>query len=413
MLANIFQALVIAPLVHPLKLTSTYELLYMSVVLLAPSLALEAVAGIPLWLSVVVVGVIGTIYTAIGTLKAGGLSTIMEVAEIGNRVNFRETSPDPRVRHTIWGLVLAGFFNWLPNCCNQSAVQRMCSMRSVRDSKISTLLNAPLVLLWGVLMILTGILMFSYFTIQRCDPWSAGYIENPNQIVPYFVMHVFHDVPGLPGLLIAALFSGALSSLSSGINSMSANTIQDILVNVLKYSTEFRKTLVAKLVVILYGFLAVCLAYLGRSFTGTVTQIALSAIGATGGPMVGMMFLGAIFPQANWIGALGGGVIGIAINIWIALSTIMYGKKAPQSARITTDGCLVTSSTMTYNHSVATVPNITTEYMPYSSVFANTSQTSRQKKRKRKNKDYGLPVQNTRIKSLDLTWYNQQPDDQL
>ncbi|WAR18775.1 SC5A8-like protein [Mya arenaria] len=69
MIANAIQALVLVPLLYPLRLTSTYELLYMAIVLLAPALALEAVAGIPLWLSVIVVGIIGTFYTSIGGLR--------------------------------------------------------------------------------------------------------------------------------------------------------------------------------------------------------------------------------------------------------------------------------------------------------------------------------------------------------
>ncbi|WAR18773.1 SC5A8-like protein [Mya arenaria] len=89
---NAIQALLLVPLFYPLRLTSTYEyfgrrfksravqllgtimgmlqtLLYMAIVLLAPALALEAVAGIPLWLSVVMVGIIGTFYTSIGGLR--------------------------------------------------------------------------------------------------------------------------------------------------------------------------------------------------------------------------------------------------------------------------------------------------------------------------------------------------------
>ncbi|XP_052767859.1 sodium-coupled monocarboxylate transporter 1-like [Mya arenaria] len=76
MIANAIQALVLVPLLYPLRLTSTYELLYMAIVLLAPALALEAVAGIPLWLSVIVVGIIGTFYTSIGINKVGGMKRI-------------------------------------------------------------------------------------------------------------------------------------------------------------------------------------------------------------------------------------------------------------------------------------------------------------------------------------------------
>ncbi|KAL4239009.1 hypothetical protein ACF0H5_003713 [Mactra antiquata] len=178
---------------------------------------------------------------------------------------------------------------------------------------------------------------------EKCDPWANGNIDNPNQIVPYLVMRVFKYVPGLSGVFIAALFSGALSSLSSGINSLAANTIQDVLVNKLKESTEMRKTLVAKIVVLVYGILAIAGAYFAKGISGPVTQITWAISGGVGGPMVGILFLGAIFPQANWIGAMSGGIVGIVINLWIAVGSLVYGKKAPLSERIPTSGCTVPS----------------------------------------------------------------------
>ncbi|XP_052769254.1 sodium-coupled monocarboxylate transporter 1-like isoform X2 [Mya arenaria] len=414
MIANAIQALVLVPLLYPLRLTSTYEyfgrrfksragqllgtimgmlqtLLYMAIVLLAPALALEAVAGIPLWLSIVVVGIIGTFYTSIGGIrtviwtdvfqfiilyaglvvililginKVGGVNRLGEIAVAGDRVNFSTTDPDPRVRHTVWGLLIGGMFNWLPNCCNQSAVQRICSMRSVRDAKMSCLLNIPLIVIYGVVLSLVGLLLYAYFTLEQCDPYLSGAISNNNQLVPYFVMRVFHNVPGLAGIFIAALFSGALSSLSSGINSMSANTLQDLLVDVLKDAQQYKKTMIAKLVVLVYGALAVGLAYLARSMAGPVTQIAVTAMGAAGGPMVGILFLGATFPQANWIGAFAGGIIGIVVNMWVAIGSVLYGNKAPKSLPVSIEGCiaqnLTSFATFNLTNTESTVTNFTT-----------------------------------------------------
>jgi sodium-coupled monocarboxylate transporter 8/12 len=51
-------------------------------------------------------------------------------------------------------------------------------------------------------------------------------VEKPDQLVPFFVMQIFGDIPFVPGLFVAGVFSGALSSVSSGLNSMAAVIVQ-------------------------------------------------------------------------------------------------------------------------------------------------------------------------------------------
>ncbi|XP_035709586.1 sodium-dependent multivitamin transporter [Folsomia candida] len=50
------------------------QLLFISgIVLYAPSIVMETMMGVPLWMSVIGVGTIGTIYTSVGGIKAFGL----------------------------------------------------------------------------------------------------------------------------------------------------------------------------------------------------------------------------------------------------------------------------------------------------------------------------------------------------
>lgn len=61
-------------------------------------------------------------------------------------------------------------------------------------------------------------------------------------------METLKDYPGVPGLFVSAIFSGALSTLSSGFNSLSAITLQDIIKSYIKPDiTEKQATLTAKL----------------------------------------------------------------------------------------------------------------------------------------------------------------------
>lgn len=156
-LGLLIPAHVFIPVFYRLHLTSAYEYLelrfnkavrvcgtvtfifqmviYMGVVLYAPSLALNAVTGFDLWLSVLTIGIVCTVYTALGGLKAviwtdvfqtlvmflgqlvviivgsrkvGGMVHVWEVASKHGRISGIELDPDPFVRHTFWTLAFGG-----------------------------------------------------------------------------------------------------------------------------------------------------------------------------------------------------------------------------------------------------------------------------------------------------------------
>ena len=53
-----------------------------------------------------------------------------------------------------------------------------------------------------------GYLMFKYF--EGCDPLVSGKIKQKNEMVVYLVVELFRNKPGVPGLFVAAAYSGML-----------------------------------------------------------------------------------------------------------------------------------------------------------------------------------------------------------
>ncbi|XP_035826657.1 sodium-coupled monocarboxylate transporter 1-like [Aplysia californica] len=146
--------------------------------------------------------------------------------------------------------------------------------------------------------------------------------------MPYFIRHAFADTPGVMGFYVATLFSASLSTVSSGINSLAANTVEDILSGPLSSVKEHRVTQITKLIVCVYGAITVGLAYVANNMKGSVSQMALSVMGATGGPILGVFLVGASVPWINKYGVLGGGCLSIAFSVWIALGNQVYSKKS-------------------------------------------------------------------------------------
>ena len=144
-------------------------------------------------------------------------------------------------------------------------------------------------------------------------------MDKKDQLFPLFVMQVMGDIPLIPGLFVAGVFSGALSTVSSGLNSLAAVTLKDFIeagctlrlsekaslwtTKGLAVSYGILSYLVVFLVKYLPGVLEVCglLVTTLQMFTGSCDflQAALGVFGIVGGPVLGGFTLGMFFPWCN------------------------------------------------------------------------------------------------------------------
>ena len=82
------------------------------------------------------------------------------------------------------------------------------------------------------------------------------------------------DYPGVPGLFVAGVFSGALSTVSSGLNSLSAVCLKDFAETGLGVTlSESRATLATKLFSVLFGFLSYGIVFLVKYLPGVLEVI--------------------------------------------------------------------------------------------------------------------------------------------
>ncbi|XP_069104824.1 sodium-coupled monocarboxylate transporter 1-like [Argopecten irradians] len=413
LLASCLAIHVLVPLIHPLKITSAYEYLelrfksravrltgtilgmfsytcYIGIVLFGPGVALEAVTGFPQWVSITVIAAAAVIYTSIGGLKAviwtdvfqavvmytgmaailikgsidaGGVSETWRIASENGRLNFFNFDPDPTVRHTFWNLLVGTLIRSFGFMFNQSTIQRISATPTVRDAKKMMFITAPAFTITLTCAAIEGIVVYAYYHTMGCDPLKSKQLSNPNQLIPFMVMDIFHSLPGMPGLFIASLFSASLSTLSSGLSSMSALLYADIIKPHVKPMSQFKATVIAKLAVVFFGCLAVGVAFLISYVGGNLVQITGTLLAAFSGPLSGLFLLGCFVPFANAKGAIMSTGISIGLTAWIAAGQFLTRvsrrwKKLP-SAPI--DRCLAP-----INATLGLSPN----YMTSSSAYA-------------------------------------------
>ncbi|GFY70481.1 putative sodium-dependent multivitamin transporter [Trichonephila inaurata madagascariensis] len=341
--------------------------IYMAIILYAPAIALNAVTGLSKWTSVFVTGLVCTFYSTLGGMKAvlwtdlfqallmfsavfavaikgtmdiGGLSEVWRIAKEGERIQFFNFDPDPTVRHTFWTLVIGGFFTYLSvHAVNQAQVQRLLTVRSLKESQIATGINVFLIFLFKIMLSFAGIVI--YANLSKCDPLLRSEETNiykADQILPYFVMTSLTTFPGLPGLFIAGVSSACLSSVSSAINSLAAVTVEDFLFPLyLHRFSESKVTIFTKLTALSYGIICISLTFIVDKVDG-IYQFGLMLFNVIGGPTLGIFSLGMLFRKTTAEGAITGFVVSLFLSSAIGTLGMIKGHKT-QSHHRSTEGC--------------------------------------------------------------------------
>lgn len=109
-------------------------------------------------------------------------------------------------------------------------------------------------------------------------------------------MQTLSDYPGLPGLFVAGVFSAALSSLSTGLNSMSAVVLEDLVKSFTKKPLGDKQTaFIMRAVVVIVGAICVGLVFVVERL-GTVLQLSMSLGAVTNGPLLGIFTMAVAIP---------------------------------------------------------------------------------------------------------------------
>ncbi|NXD80184.1 SC5A8 protein, partial [Halcyon senegalensis] len=366
--------------------------LYTGIVIYAPALALNQVTGFDLWGAVVATGVVCTFYCTLGGLKAvvwtdvfqvgimvagfssviiravvvqEGIGRIVNDSYYGGRLNFWDFNPNPLQRHTFWTIVIGGTFTWTGIYgVNQSQVQRYIACKSRFHAKMSLYIN--LVGLWAILACATLCGLSLYSIYKDCDPWTAKQVSALDQLMPYLVLDILHDFPGVPGLFVASAYSGTLSTVSSSINALAAVTVEDLIKPYFTSLSEKKLSWISMGMSLFYGGVCIAMAAVA-SLLGALLQAALSIFGMVGGPLLGLFALGILCSFANGIGAFVGLVSGFAISLWVGIGSQIY-PPLPERTKplyLSIAGCNITSGNLTSTaNPLTTVFDTTTAERP-------------------------------------------------
>ncbi len=316
-----------------------------AIMVYAVSLILMSILDIPFWQTILVIGVITLIYSYQGGMKAvvygdmiqmiilligivicsfagwnylGGWENLSQHVDVSrlDAVNFDVLGIGGDGEFGFFPMVFGGFCLYASYYgTDQSQVQRLLSAKDFPTVQKTLLFNGmlrfPITLMYCFMGLIIG-------TYVMTTPEFLAKIpsDQVDLMIPIFIRDYLPH--GIIGLLIVAILSAAMSSLSSAINSLSAVTTEDILVGNREVD-EKTYTRYSKQASLFWGVVCILLAFFGGDIADTVIE-AINKIGSVFyGPIL------ATFIVAVGIKSIGsramniGLVIGVGVNVFLWL----------------------------------------------------------------------------------------------
>ena len=253
-------------------------------------------------------------------LTDGGPSEIFAIAAEHKKIDVGPYDWD-FCQRTFWVLVINGIFYAIQKYgTDQTIVQRYLTAKSDKSAKKASYMGILMSVPAWALFMFVGTCLFAYYQVNS-SALPEG-IRN-DDVFPYFIAT---EMPvGLTGLVIAALIAGAVSSLDSDINCISACVVEDYYSRIRPKASDKEKLFAGRVSVLVVGFacIGVALLYVSWGGDGVLgTLFGLYAILSAG--IVGIFMLGLFDRRANWQGLY----IGIACAIIFTAYAVLTTTKA-------------------------------------------------------------------------------------
>ncbi|XP_030373601.1 sodium-coupled monocarboxylate transporter 1 isoform X2 [Scaptodrosophila lebanonensis] len=390
-ISGIISWYIFLPVFCNLQLTSTYEyfelrfnrvvrllgsilftfgtLIWLPIVIYVPALAFNQVTGINIHIITPVVCLVCIFYTTVGGLKAvvwtdviqtiimvgaivfvivkgtidvGGLGVVWQRNYDSGRMEWPELSFDHKTRISLFAMLIGNIPYGMQNFGgNQVITQRYLSLPGLKEVKHAFTLFITGITLLNAICFYNGLLL--YATYHDCDPLTTKLAKAKDQLVPLLVMELLKDFPGLSGLFVAGVFSAALSSLSTGLNSLAAVVLEDYIKPLRKKKlSEHQTAIVMRASTVLIGVLSVCLVFVVESMGTHVMQLSMTMASVAMGPLLGLFLIGLLLPRLNSKSALTGACSSFIIMTWVCLKgqlALSSGELIYTPKPVSTSGC--------------------------------------------------------------------------
>ncbi|WP_163378788.1 sodium:solute symporter family transporter [Cyclobacterium sp. SYSU L10401] len=374
------------PFFRRLNLTSAYEYLEMrfdktirllgsliyialqlgrlGIVLLLPSLALAVITDIDVMACILLMGVLSILYTVLGGIEAviwtdviqvvvllGGALMCLVLMVFSIDLSWEELVTfimedqkmklfDTRLDFTgtaIWVILLGGLAsNIVQYGSDQTVIQRYLTTKDESSAAKSIVTGALMALPSALIFFSIGTALYLFYLSHPQE--LSPVMSNTDSIFPWYIVTQLPN--GVSGLLIAAVFAAAMSSLDSSMNSVATVVTTDFYHQWYPRDGEGKNSLLfARSITVIVGLL-------GTGFALVMANMGIPSlwdqfnmlIGLFAGGLGGIFLIGILSSSTNARGALigisGSAVIQVVIKYQTELSIHLYALTGLVSAMV-------------------------------------------------------------------------------
>lgn len=311
--------------------TLTQVLIRVGSILLLPSLALNAIFGLPLQTCILIMGGVTILFVTLGGLEAVVWADVLQAIVMVSAivicalwVLFSLDLVPAEAMAILKDYDKLQLFDWrmdlsspvvivlaanilafaLGMIGDQNFIQRVQCTHNENESRKAMITQLAIAVPLNLILFTLGTLLFLYY-FTKPDVLSPA--MDAQGVFPFFAAQ---NLPiGLPGVVVAALLAATMSTVAGALNSVANLGVEDVYRRFNKDVSDHQCLVLGRVLTIGFGIVGTSFA-LWRSFSpmGSVWNLTFELMGAVTAPLTGMYVLGIFTKRAHnigvWVGAL-------------------------------------------------------------------------------------------------------------
>ena len=312
-------------------LSPTYTILIISVLVMGIATIIYTYLGgmtAVIWTDVIqlVIYLVGAVVAAwiLIDRTPGGWGEIVAVGTAAGKFAWFDFSTTLTKSYTFWSGVIGGaFLTTATHGTDQLMVQRYLCSNSTRQARGALLTSGALIFVQFLLFLLIGVMLYVFYTGHAANEIAAFTLDGrlqTDRIFPHFI--VTHLPVGVVGLVMAAIFAAAMSTLASSLNSSAATAVGDFYIPMTGGTKgDAHYLTVSKVLTAIWGVIQISVAIVAIKVSSRVVDEVLGIASFTNGVILGLFFLGTFTKRVRQTAAFVGIIVGAGVMLYVKLQT--------------------------------------------------------------------------------------------